>query len=68
MTNQGAIGCCVSCFSSQYIAETVPELHNLSIRFIGCCYVYDSIEIGGYIINESSISMMRITRETAKMK
>jgi hypothetical protein len=59
------IGCCISSFSAQYVIDCMPILYSIKIPFIGSCYMYDGIEVGGSIINSSGLSMTRISQDKA---
>jgi hypothetical protein len=63
------VGCCVSSFSAQFVADLVPSLRELyGIPFIGSCYMYDGIGIGESIIESSGISMTRTSLTEATVK
>jgi hypothetical protein len=63
------VGCCVSSFSAQFVADLVPSLRELyGIPFIGSCYMYDGIGIGESIIDSSGISMTRTSDTEASVK
>ncbi len=65
---KGTVGCCVSCFSAQYIVDCILSLKHLSIGFIGSCYMYDDIKPGMSIIDSAGITMKRISPTSATVK
>lgn len=66
---RGIVGCCVSSFSAQFVVSSISVLYGLcNIPFIGSCYVYDGIPVGGSIIDSAGISMTRTSENKGTVK
>jgi hypothetical protein len=60
--------CAISCFSSQYITKQIFRFISSSVPFMGCCYMYDDIPIGGSIVDEAGLIMRRLDDELAMVQ
>lgn len=60
------IGCTIACFSAQFITTQLAGICSIG-SFVGCCYMYDGIPVGSYIIDKSGIKMHRTSESTAKV-
>lgn len=63
-----SVKCCIATFSSQYIVDAMPMMMHMNIRFIGCCYMYDNVNVDGSIIDFGGINMKRINEDQAEVK
>lgn len=63
------VGCCVSSYSAQFVMESLESLTStFNISVIGCCYLYNDIDVGSSIINEYGLMMKRLSDNHARVK
>lgn len=63
------VGCCVSSYSAQFVIGSLELLTStFGINVIGCCYLYNDIDVGSSIINEYGLMMKRISDNDARVK
>jgi hypothetical protein len=60
--------CAVACFSAQFIASNISTFILASVPFMGCCYMYDNVESGEYILHEGGLIMRRLDEERAMVQ
>lgn len=62
------IRCCVACFSAHFVVEELNILASRDRLIVGCCYLYDDVQVGDSIIDVDGISMKRVEENKAAIK
>lgn len=62
------VRCCVSSYSMPFTKDGIRKLCLSGINFVGCGYVYDSIEAGQSLVNSSGVCMKRASEDVCSVR
>lgn len=64
----GVVSHCIACFSAHFVINELDLLSSKGFNIIGCCYMYDGIEVNSSIVDEYGLSMKRVNDKFAVVK
>lgn len=62
------IRCVTATFSAQFCVSALDICSAYGIPFIGCCYLYDSVKVGEYLLDVSDVTMFKTSSTLASVK
>jgi hypothetical protein len=62
------VRCVTATFSAQFCISALDTCMSMGLPFIGCCYLYDGVKVGEYLLDTSGVTMYRTSNTLCSVK
>lgn len=62
------VRCVVATFSIQFCVSALDLCSIHGLPFVGCCYLYNGVRVGEYLVDASGVTMIKTDNNTASVK